>query len=406
MEAHVSHTLTDRIPTRARLRALLSIAAVLLLGGTLLTATPALAAGIGTGAVSIKGPGSELVPGTTVEIRQDTCTGAPVWHTTTTSRPDAYGAFGIGLAPGNYCVVTLAVPAPYDLPANVTFTMEQRPGNWVTVWLPGPPPIVTGAVVAKDESGAGVNGVTTFIAQGACGTGGPGVWRNTTATSQWSTGGFGISLPAGTYCATAEGVPAGYRAPAPATVLVAAPSPTWITIWVTTIPITGNTDYVLPVNIVSGKKMVEFSCARCTGYTSVTAKGPNGASDLLVSEVGAYPLGRSVVGLLDWDPKSYTSLAITANAPWTLRVLDVSSARQVWSTATGTGDDVVVVNAPGSVATVSNHGAGYFSIWSRTASGELDLVASEVGVYWGVVPITAPALLQITSDGAWQIDIG
>lgn len=64
-------------------------------------------AALGTGAVSIKGPNSELLPGVTVEIRKDTCLGQPVWRTTTTNRSDAYGAFGIGLAAGQYCIKTL-----------------------------------------------------------------------------------------------------------------------------------------------------------------------------------------------------------------------------------------------------------------------------------------------------------
>lgn len=186
---------------------------------------------LGTGAVSVKGPGSELIPGATIEIRKDNCAGAAVWRTTTGSRPSAYGAFGIGLAPGAYCAVTLAAPAPYDRAADVPFTMEARSGNWVTVWLPSR---VTGAVVAKNSQGVGVNGVTALTRSGSCAAPGAGVWQNTTATNAWSTGGYGISLRPGTYCTTVVGAPGAYGNPAPVETVVTRPGPVWITLWMPT----------------------------------------------------------------------------------------------------------------------------------------------------------------------------
>lgn len=189
------------------------------------------AAPLGTGAVSIKGPSSELLPGVTVEIRQGDCDGAAVWLTTTTDRPDAYGAFGIGLEQGSYCIRTLSVPAPYSVPADVTFTMEARPANWVTVWVPGPV-IVTGALVAKNSNGTPINGVTAYIAEGSCSQPGRGVWQNTTAANQWAEGGFGVSLATGVHCVSTLSVPSGYQTPAPYQIDVTAPSPYWITTWV------------------------------------------------------------------------------------------------------------------------------------------------------------------------------
>lgn len=363
------------------------------------------AASIGTGAVSIKGPGSELVPGVTVEIRENDCNGQPVWLTTTTTRPDAYGAFGIGLAPGQYCIVTLSVPSPYSVPSTVIFTMEARPANWVTVWLPGPPPIVTGALVVKDAFGAGVNGVTAFISEGVCGSGGQGVWRNTTATSRWSTGGFGIGLSAGTYCATAEYVPPGYQVPEPVTFAASSPGPVWVTLWTTEIPISGTGDGVVNVAIESATRILEFSCPACTGNTSVwagTAEDPK--LDLLVNTIGAYS-GRQIIGFADFDSILYTTLTITANSPWTLRTYDISEARQVGSSATGSGDDVIMFNSAGAFATMSHHGEGYFGIWALSYTGDFDLLANTIGDYWGTRPLVSPALLQITSEGSWQIDL-
>ena len=160
-----------------------------------------------------------------------------MWHTTTGSSPHAYGAFGIGLEPGNYCIITLDVPSPYTTTSWLMFTMEQRSANWVTVWLPVSN-TVTGAVVAKDANGNGIDGVTAFIQFGECGTSGQGVWRNTTATSRWSVGGFGFALGLGPHCVTAESAPAGFALPEPITVNVAHPSPMWITLWVPSQPLT------------------------------------------------------------------------------------------------------------------------------------------------------------------------
>jgi len=191
--------------------------------------------GIGTGAVSIKGSYSELIPGVTVEIRQDTCEGAAVWRTTTTDRPDAYGAFGIGLAAGQYCITTLSVPSGYLLPSDVLFTMENRSANWVTVWVPRPymqTPAVTGAVVAKDAWSRPINGVTVHISEGSCASPGTGVWENSTAANRWADGGFGVALVGGLHCIETRAVPAGYTIPAPFEVTVAEPSPNWITVWV------------------------------------------------------------------------------------------------------------------------------------------------------------------------------
>jgi hypothetical protein len=190
-------------------------------------------AAMGTGAVSVRGPYSELLPGSTVEIRENTCDGPAVWRTTTTNRPDAYGAFGISLAPGQYCIKTLSVPAPYWPGENVIFTMEARAANWVNVWTPGPvqKAVVTGAVVARNSNSYPINGVTVHIREGSCASAGQGVWQNTTAANRWAQGGFGFSLTEGLHCISTLGVPSGYFIPAPFEVTITSPSPAWITVW-------------------------------------------------------------------------------------------------------------------------------------------------------------------------------
>ena len=186
----------------------------------------------GTGAISVKGSNFELIPGATIEIRKSSCDGAPVWRTTTGATPTAYGAFGISLPNGPYCIVTLSVPPQYGTTPPFMVDVKPEPGNWFTVWLPR---VVTGALVAKNSAGVGVNGVTALIREGSCNAPGREVWKNVTATGHWSSGGFGISLPPGAYCATVVDFPAQFRAPAPVDVLVTAPGPIWVTLWMSSV---------------------------------------------------------------------------------------------------------------------------------------------------------------------------
>ncbi|WP_146069422.1 hypothetical protein [Cryobacterium sp. Y11] len=367
----------------------------------------AFAAQIGTGAVSVKGPSSELVPGTTVEIRQGNCSGPAVWRTITGSAPAAYGAFGIGLAAGQYCILTLAVPSLYAVPATSLVEMKEGPGNWFTVWLPGP---VSGALVAKDAGGNGVNGLSALIQEGPCAAPGGGVWQNTTATSRWSSGGFGISLKPGTYCSTAQSVPAGYDYPAPVETVVSAPGPVWITMWLAATSVRGTTDDVIAINATSMSQFVEFSCSDCVDNVILWALSDAGDRDLLINEIGAYPKGRVIVGFYDLDPIVYTQIAVQARGNWTMRVLDISSARHVSNQASGIGDDVVIFDRGGSVAALSHHGSANFIIWAsdqnRGFGSDWAPIVNEIGDYWGRVPMGSPAIVQVSTNGSWEITTG
>ncbi|MCY7403928.1 MAG: hypothetical protein LH475_04750 [Cryobacterium sp.] len=392
-----------RLNPAPRVTALLAVLA-LAAGLGLVAPTAAVAESIGTGAVSIKGQSSELVPGTTVEIRQGDCTGAAVWRTTTGSTPSAYGAFGIGLTPGQYCIVTLAVPAPYGMPTgNTLFQMSSGNGNWVTVWLPGP---ISGALVAKNSLGYGVNGVTALIRQGSCVSQGQGVWQNSTATNQWSDGGFGISLLPGTYCTTVVGAPWDYSIPAPTETVVSAPGPIWITVWMPSKVVQGQGDAVIPVSMTSDQKIVEFTCSDCDSNVIVNAQGPNSSYDLLINKIGPYPVGRMLVGFLDWDSQKYDQIVVHASGHWTLSILDLDMIRSAESSISGTGDDVVFLTNPGTFATISNHGSSNFVVWATDPVSGIDLFVNTIGDYWGTTPISSPSIIQITSNGSWSITTG
>lgn len=200
--------------------------------GTMMGAAPAASAApvdFGYGAVSVKGPSSELVVGAEVSIFEGTCEGPEVWFQVTTDQPDAYGAFGIGLPVGTYCLRASGAALPYGQSADVTFTIEPRSGNWVTAWLPIGS--IDGAVVAKDSQGARIDGVTALTQLGSCSAPGQSVWQNTTQTNRWASGNYGVAFGLGTICTTVLSVPAGYTAPPPVESVVTSPGPIWITLW-------------------------------------------------------------------------------------------------------------------------------------------------------------------------------
>lgn len=192
------------------------------------TSSPPSANTVGTGAVAVKGPQGERLPGATIEVRQGSCTGPAVWRTTTTDRIDAYGAFGVSLTTGSYCVIPLAAPPGYNVAGASTFRVTVGAGNWHTVWLPS---LVSGAVAAKSATGEPINGVSVLISRGVCSATVQDVWAQTTSTNRWSTGSFGIALAPGSYCVKTTSVPKGFAKPGPRNFAVQYPGPAWVTVW-------------------------------------------------------------------------------------------------------------------------------------------------------------------------------
>ena len=195
-------------------------------------AAPAPAPGVVAGAIVAKDATGAGVNGVVAFTRAGSCSaaGTGVWRGTTATSRWSNGGYGVSLAPGAYCTTTEGVPSGgYGLPDPVE-TVVTSPGPvWITLWIPK---LVSGAIVAKDSAGVGINGVTSLTRAGPCAAPGAGVWRSTTATNRWSTGGYGVSLRTGVYCSTVEGVPAGYVVPAPVETAVTSPGPIWVTLWV------------------------------------------------------------------------------------------------------------------------------------------------------------------------------
>lgn len=281
------------------------------------------------GAVVAKDAAGNGVDGVTALIQRGSCAtpGASVWLNTTASSPSAIGGFGVSLSPDNYCVTVQAVPSSYRVPGpqDVTISADKR---WITIWLARDPSYlepVSGAVVAKDSAGDGINDVTALIQRGSCASPGASVWQNTTATSRWSAGGFGISLDPGAYCVTTQSVPATYSKPAPQNATLSIDA-RWITLW-----LPRDLTYAAPVN-----GAVAAKDAAGNGVNDVTVLIQQGACSLPGASVwqnktttGRWSSGAFGISLAP-GPYCVTTLAvpggyltpapqdttISANTPW------------------------------------------------------------------------------------------
>jgi hypothetical protein len=102
-------------------------------------------------------------------------------------------------------------------------------------------------------------------------------------------------------------------------------------------------------------------------------------------------------------------MRVETSGSWTITIKPLSSAR-LWtagSTATGKGDDVLLVESPPSglvTSRITHQGDSNFAVWVYTVDGDRDLVVNEIGNYSGEVQIlSGTVLVAVTSEGTWSI---
>ena len=125
-------------------------------------------------------------------------------------------------------------------------------------------------------------------------------------------------------------------------------------------------------------------------------------TDLLVNTIGNY----SGTTLMDTTDGSDTkAIKLTATGTWTVTLRPLSAAPKFGSATKGTGDGVVLYTGAGGVGTFAGKGPGNFAVHVFSSTGS-DLLVNEIGNYSGenVVP-AGPALLQITADGPWSVNV-
>ncbi len=152
----------------------------------------------------------------------------------------------------------------------------------------------------------------------------------------------------------------------------------------------------LKVDLGGNPAVLKFTCAACSGRTTLTA---DGAQASLVDQVGPYSGSR----LLDATSAASTGkLTISASSTWSITVADVRSVKVTKNSASGHGDTVIKMSGANAVATVANVGTSDFVVIGYGANYPQQAV-HQIGTFKGTVVLTTPGYLQVESDGDWTI---
>jgi hypothetical protein len=158
----------------------------------------------------------------------------------------------------------------------------------------------------------------------------------------------------------------------------------------------GSGDNVQALNL-DQPAILTFSCPSCSDNTTLESNGPD---SLIVNTIGAYT-GSHLINTSDGGLT--TKLTVGADAPWTLSVSDLTSAKSVDGAASGSGDQVIHMTGTFSDVALRNEGADNFVVQSYD-NGDWDpLVANEIGAYSGTVPMSGPTYVDVESSGNWSI---
>lgn len=161
---------------------------------------------------------------------------------------------------------------------------------------------------------------------------------------------------------------------------------------------TGAGDDVITLDRPEGLKIVKFECPACTSNTVVKS---NGYESLLVNEIGAYS-GQMWMDIRDGSRT--TSLTVSASGAWTLTVGDIDMATVASGPMSGNGDSVVLYTGSSNKAKITNNGPSNFTVHVVSLEAStIKLAVNHIGGYDGTVPFDGPALVQISSTGAWTI---
>lgn len=169
---------------------------------------------------------------------------------------------------------------------------------------------------------------------------------------------------------------------------------------------TGSGDSVLKIDLPAGPDSIGVASISHSGGSNFAVWSLDedlNQSDLLINEIGAYS-GTVVFNLS--TSEVITALEITADGAWEVTLKDALSLPQVepGGTASGVGDDVLLYFGDTTVATIGHSGDSNFAVWSY-GNGS-DLLINEIGNYSGQVRWPGgPALIEITADGDWSINL-
>jgi len=122
----------------------------------------------------------------------------------------------------------------------------------------------------------------------------------------------------------------------------------------------------------------------------------------LVNEIGRYS-GTTILDLNDGEETK--RLKIQADGKWTIVLSDLATAREMDSSASGRGDDVLIYRGDAGVAKLTHNGESNFIV-DFYNEDDSDNLVNEIGKYSGESVIgSGPGFLQIHADGKWTVKV-
>jgi hypothetical protein len=168
----------------------------------------------------------------------------------------------------------------------------------------------------------------------------------------------------------------------------------------------GTGDTILQIELPAGPDSIGIATITHNGSSNFAIWSLNEGleqSDLLVNEIGTY---RGTMPFNLSTSERTVALEISADGAWTVTLQDALTVREAPQgvTTTGTGDDVLLYFGDATIADIAHSGESNFAIWSY--GNRSDLIVNEIGTYAGQVRWQAgSALIQISADGEWSIDL-
>jgi hypothetical protein len=168
---------------------------------------------------------------------------------------------------------------------------------------------------------------------------------------------------------------------------------------------TGTGDSVVKIALPDGNGSAGFATISYTGGENFTVWSLDSnlqQQDLMVNTIGSYS-GTVLFNLAQGTDAR--QLQATASGAWTITLESIQSLPEfTGTTASGTGDAVVVYRGKAGAATIHNSGSDNFVVWEY--GNQSNLLVNEIGAYNGTVVMGAgPALVQVESDGPWDISV-
>jgi hypothetical protein len=159
--------------------------------------------------------------------------------------------------------------------------------------------------------------------------------------------------------------------------------------------IPGDAPAVLDISYSGGSNFIVWSL-----------DGGHGFIDLLVNEIGSYQGSRLVNGGWIGTPDQVRFLDVSSSGSWTITVKPLSAAPSFRTSASGTGDEILLYRGTAATLTSTHNGSSNFIIRGYESNGRYNtLIVNEIGSYSGTDLIgSGTRILDISADGNWTLN--